>query len=260
MIPFPKEHGAYGQLSFPIATALLASGGSSAAGLLALATVAGFLAHEPAAIILGLRGVRAKREDGAKARRWMAGWLAIAIVGGWAALVTMPAHARWSLVFPTLPALVLFMAMVSGREKSWYGEIASALAFSGVAVPMVLSCGGSLQHALAVAVPFALLFVAGTLAIRVVILRVRGGGDIDAATTMSRAAFIFSGSATGLLIWGVVTAALHVSTLVAAAPGLAMAVAVAYRPPAPSQLRTLGWSLVAASVATATITIVAARL
>src|SRR5688572_14716336 len=109
MIPLPKEHGAYGQLSFPIATALLASGGSSAAGLLALATMAGFLAHEPAAIILGLRGVRAKREDGAKARRWMAGWLAIAIVGGSAALVTMPAHARWSLVFPTLPALVLFM-------------------------------------------------------------------------------------------------------------------------------------------------------
>jgi hypothetical protein len=124
---------------------------------------------------------------------------------------------------------------------------------------MALSSGGSLQHALAIAVPFALLFVAGTLAIRVVILRVRGGGDINAATTTSRAAFVFSGTATGVLIWGAVTAALQVSTLVAAAPGLAMAVAVAYRPPAPSQLRTLGWSLVAASVATATITIVAAR-
>ena len=259
MIPLPKEHGAYGQLTFPIATALLATGGSSTAGMLAFATVASFLAHEPAAIVLGLRGARAKRQDGAEAWRWMAGWLSIAIAAGSTALVTIPANARWSLVFPIVPALLLFMAMVRGREKSWYGEVASALAFSGVAVPMVLSSGGSLQHALAVAVPFVLLFVAGTLAVRVVILRVRGGGDIIAATTMSRAAFIFSGAAIGVLIWSAVAAVLQVSTLVAAVPGLAMAVAVAYRPPAPSQLRTLGWSLVAASVATATITIVAAR-
>jgi hypothetical protein len=48
----PKEHGAYGQIAFPILTAFLVSGVSVAGLLIAAAVVAGFLAHEPAAILL----------------------------------------------------------------------------------------------------------------------------------------------------------------------------------------------------------------
>ncbi len=50
----PKEHGAYGQLAFPLVTALAVSGTSVPAGLIALAVVACFLAHEPLLVLLGM--------------------------------------------------------------------------------------------------------------------------------------------------------------------------------------------------------------
>jgi hypothetical protein len=49
------------------------------------------------------------------------------------------------------------------------------------------------------------------------------------------------------------------STIAAAAPGLLTAAAIALRPPAPSRLRVLGWTLVAISVLTTVIVISAAR-
>ena len=50
----PREHGAYGQIAFPTLTAFLVSDVSVAGLLIAAAVVAGFLAHEPAAVLLGL--------------------------------------------------------------------------------------------------------------------------------------------------------------------------------------------------------------
>jgi Cu/Ag efflux pump CusA len=45
----PKEHGAYGQIAFPLATAFAVAGVSAAGLFLCITAVAGFLAHEPAA-------------------------------------------------------------------------------------------------------------------------------------------------------------------------------------------------------------------
>ena len=67
----PREHGAYGQLVFPLVTAFGVAGLSSGGLLLATAVIAAFLAHEPAAVRFGQRGVRASREDGAGAARWL---------------------------------------------------------------------------------------------------------------------------------------------------------------------------------------------
>jgi uncharacterized membrane protein YdjX (TVP38/TMEM64 family) len=44
---WPKEHGAYGQLAFPLVTAFAVAGIPPAAALTALAAVAAFVAHEP---------------------------------------------------------------------------------------------------------------------------------------------------------------------------------------------------------------------
>jgi len=62
MVLLPKEHGAYGQLALPIVTALSATAVSTPGLFLTASAVAGFLAHEPASILLGLRGSRVKRE------------------------------------------------------------------------------------------------------------------------------------------------------------------------------------------------------
>lgn len=254
----PKEHGAYGQITFPLLAAFAVAGVSPGGLLIAAPVIAGFLAHEPAAILLGLRGPRAKRELRQRALQWLGCCLAIGGSAGAAALLTIDAAARWSIVVPVAPALWLSVATARGKEKSWHGEVAAALAFSGAAMPVAMAAGAPAEAAAAVAIPFALLFVASTLAVRVVILRVRRGGDPRATTATRRAALSLAGGSAAAL--AVVTASgfLTPSVFVAAAPGLLTATVIAAYPPAPAHLRTLGWTLVAVSVVTAAIVVVTA--
>ena len=252
----PREHGAYGQVAFPLVTALVAGGPSTSGVLLAVAVVAGFLAHEPAAIVLGQRGSRATRELRASAIRWLCWTGAVGIAASLAAVTLTDSTIRWSFAVPAIPALLLAVAMVNGREKSWYGETAAALAFAGAAVPVMTAAGAPIAVAWTVAIPFALLFTTTTLAVRVVILRVRSGGDPHAAVATRRATLTIC--ATAAVLIGVVTTRgwLAPSLLSATAPGLLTASIVAARPPSPARLRRLGWSLVAVSTLTALILVV----
>jgi len=255
---WPREHGAYGQIVLPLISSFAVAGVSPAGLAIAGATVAGFAAHEPAVVLLGLRGPRVKRDRWRDAQRWFGCSLAVGALSTIAALLTMPLGTVWSLLVPTVPASLLAMATISGREKSWYGEIAGALAFSGIAVPIALAAGRPAVVGATVMVPFALLFAAATLAVRVVILRVRGGGDRRAAARTRRAVFALAATAMAVLTWAISAMALPASVLIATAPGLALAAAVAARPPAPTRLRSLGWMLMLTSVLTAVATIVAA--
>ena len=254
----PKEHGAYGQIAFPLATAFAVAGISTSGLLLAGAVIAGFLAHEPAAIVLGLRGSRAQRELGATARWWLGCCLAAVIVTGLAAAVVLdPITRRW-LAVPAVPLFLFVGAMLNGREKSWYGEAAAALACAGVSVPVVMAAGASMDAALTVAIPFALLFTTTTLAVRAVILRVRGGGDPRAAAATRCAALIIAFASAALLSALAIAGWLRWSVPMASAPGLLTAAIVSVRPPAATRLRTLGWTLVAVSTLTAVIVVTTA--
>ncbi len=254
----PREHGAYGQMAFPLVTAFGVAGVSAGGLLMATAVIAAFLAHEPAAVRLGQRGVRAAREYGPGAARWLGACTAIALGAGIGAALVLEPSIRWSLAVPLLPALVLIGAMAQGREKSWYGETAAALAFAGAAVPVVLAAGAPPAAAWQVAVPFALLFATTTLAVRVVILRVRGGGNPQ-ATAATRGAVVTVSLSALLGIAGLAAARVVPSSmLIAAAPGLATAIVVAARPPSATRLRLLGWSLVTVSTLTATIVLLTA--
>jgi hypothetical protein len=255
---FPKEHGAYGQITFPLVAAFGAAGVSKGGLFVAAAVIAGFLAHEPAAIVLGLRGPRAKRELWQRAVQWLGCCLAIVAGAGIGALLTIDAAALWSLAIPLGPAFLLMTETARGHEKSWQSEVAAALAFSGAAVPVSLSAGAALESAAAVAIPFALLFVASTLAVRVVILRVRRGGDSQATSATRRAVLLPAGGGAAAVAVLTVTGLLSASVLIAAAPGLLTAAVVASLPPAPTQLRRLGWTLVAVSVVTTAIVVATA--
>jgi hypothetical protein len=252
---FPKEHGAYGQVAFPLLTALAVAGPSLGGLLIIVTVVAGFLAHEPAAVLLGSRGTRARRE----LRREAMTWLLVSVLGGAAAAggawLTLGPGVRPALLVPLVPALILAAATWWGREKSAVGEVAAAVAFSGAAVPVALAAGASVQTAAAVAIPFALLFVTTTMAVRVVILRVRRGGDLAAARATRRAAIAFAMAALVSLGSLAALGVLPASPLVAAVPGLLTAIVVAVKPPAPVHLRTLGWTLVAVSVLTAVLVV-----
>ena len=82
---WPKEHGAYGQITFPLIAAFAVAGVSVGGLLIATATIAGFLAHEPALVVLGLRGSRAKRELWGQAVLWLGGCFIGAAASGIAA-------------------------------------------------------------------------------------------------------------------------------------------------------------------------------
>jgi hypothetical protein len=252
---FPKEHGAYGQVTVPLITAFLAAGVSTTGLLIATTVLAGFLAHEPASVLIGARGARAKRDLRQRAIRWLGCTLAVGVAAAVGVVLTIDAALRWSMIVPIAPAFLLAILAARGREKSWSGEVAAALAFSGTAVPVSLSAGASLDTAATVAIPFALLFVASTLAVRVVILHVRGGGDPHAAMTTRRAALSVAAAGGVLLALLAAAGLLAASVLLAASPGLLIAATIAAYPPAPTHLRRIGWTLVAVSVMTATIVV-----
>jgi hypothetical protein len=253
---WPKEHGAYGQIGMPLATALAVCGVSMSAALLAVSVVAVFLAHEPLLVLLGRRGGRAARDLRGRAVAWLAVTAGAASVASVVAYALMPDVARTALLWPLAPAIVVGMTIRAGREKSAMGETAVALAFSLFALPVGLAAGAAHETALPVALVFASVFVTCTLAVRGIVLSARGGGQPRATQHTRIAAVVLTVAALIGLAWAASRALLPSVTLAAAAPGLAAAAWLTVRPPPPTQLRRVGWTLVVVSVAAALVLIV----
>jgi hypothetical protein len=91
----------------------------------------------------------------------------------------------------------------------------------------------------------------------VVVLRVRGGGNPQAERKTRMAALILTGVIASILISAAMSGWTPWATVLAAAPGLALAAGLALVPPSPARLRVVGWTLVVASAAAA-ITLVTA--
>src|SRR5262245_24372432 len=133
----PREHGAYGQLLLPLATALAISDLHVSALLTAAAAVAAFIAHEPMLVLLGGRGARARREQRRPAIAWLFVSGTTAIVAGLAAVAAAPSYLRWLFVVPLAPATVLAGLVLAGREKTTLGEVTSAIAFASISIPII---------------------------------------------------------------------------------------------------------------------------
>jgi hypothetical protein len=175
----PKEHGAYGQLAFPVVSSLTLAGVTPSSVLIAGAVIALFVAHEPLLVLLGRRGTRARREHGRTAVVWLgaAGVLGLAL--GLASFALAPANAKWWFGLPLSTGAVLAAAIAADQERTAGGEVAAALTFSFVAAPMCVAAGADPGIALSVAVVFATIFATSTLAVRGIIFEVRGAGIIE---------------------------------------------------------------------------------
>ena len=243
----PREHGAYGQLLLPLATALAISGVHVSAILTAIAALAAFVAHEPLIVLLGGRGVRAQREQRRTAISWLAASSGIAIVAGLGAVVSAPPDKRWLFAWPLAAAAVLAVLLANGREKSTLGEIVSAIAFASVTIPISMATVSSPLRGFIVAFTFASLFIVSTLGVRVVVLTTRGGGDPHAVRlTRWQLAAALAVIGVGLFLAVLSDVSAGVAAL-AILPGVTVAIALALRPPPARRLRTVGWTLLSTS-------------
>ena len=244
---------------FPLVTAMLVSGVSIGSLFLVIAVVAGFVVHEPLLVLFGFRGPRARREQGRTALAWVAGLVAILVVAGITAVVRMAPAQRLYVVFPLVPTVYLFIAAAMGKGKTVAAEVAVAIAFSLVAIPLCLLGSPSVTAGAIVAIAFGANFVLATLAVRVVIAKVRGGGDPRLVATMR--AWVY-GLAIAMVAAVVVLASgglLPWPPLVALVPGIVTALWIAAFPPPPAKLRAVGWTLVTTSAMVALLLVVALR-
>ena len=240
----PKEHGAYGQLLFPLLTAWLVARPSVPAILFGLAATGGFLAHEGLAVRLGHRGSRAKREDRDRATTSFGVFVAFGVLAGVAALALAPAEARRAAaVTVALSAAALVMTW-TGRERTVVGELLACCALASWSLPIALASGASAATAIGIWVVWSLTFAAATLAVRAVIARTRRE---PWKTLLAGAAVVLAAGSIGLSV----PSELQWSTLpVPLLPAVALVLALGLLPIGARHLHRVGWSIVAMSLAT----------
>ena len=251
----PREHGAYGQLLFPLATVLAISRPGGVAIALAAAAVCVFLAHEPLLVLLGARGLRAARDERATAWRWITCLGAVAIGLGVFAASRATEPVRLALLMPAALAVVLAAAIFSRRERTIAGEMLSALTLVSICLPVGLAADVPDVILLTCVSVYACCFVCATACVHAVITHARH----PPATAMRLVAVAGIACAIGALIWLATRGTLAPVAPWAATPVCAAAGVLAILPPRATRLRAVGWLLVGSSLATATILVVALR-
>lgn len=245
----PREHGAYGQLLFPLLSALLIGHPTSGAWLLSGAAVGAFLAHEALLVTLGQRGSRAAREQRDDARRSLALFGGFAVVTGVVALSVLPRTALFALVVPALFVGLVAVAVFTHRERTTAGEIVVGAALASVAVPVALAGEVDLPAARTLFLVFASVFVIATVAVRGMIVRVTRRADGPHWATVLATSLLLP-----LALWGLARDERVVAMAPwATGPVVLVALGLTIRPPSPQKLRIVGWTLVAATLATTVI-------
>ena len=246
----PREHGAYAELLFPIATVLLGGSPTTTTWLFAIAAIAAFLANEPLLVLFGQRGTRMQREESDRAKRALLVFALVAIGAGVAGLLITTRPVQYSVIGPLLLGVLLVMLAIQGLERTMFGEALAAATLSSIAIPLGLSAGLSLGVSLAIAAIWALTSLMGTAVVRLTVARTKAKTDEDRKRVRLKRGLLIL---VCLLVLGVGTGALFGSRtgsliLAAAIPVALVVLGMAIFPPTARRLRLLGWSLVAANL------------
>lgn len=251
----PREHGAWGQLVFPLATGLAVGRPGAAALLLAAAAVAAFLGHEPALVLLGQRGARTRDAHGRRALRAAIGAAVAAAALAAAGLALAPAEARVAGM-PALTLGAVALALAGARlERTTAGELVVAAALAACAAPVALAGGAPARVAWSASAAWLAAFASVVLAVRAILLRARTKGAVDRRPLAALGAAAIQGlvvvmAAHGAIAWGAALAIVPVS---------AGAAVLAVAPVRPQRLTAVGWGVVGASAATLVVLVVALR-
>ncbi len=247
----PREHGAYAELLFPIVSVLLGGAPTTSTWLLAIGAIGAFLANEPLLVLFGQRGSRMQREESDRAKRALLLFSLVALGAGTVGLVLASTPVAYAVVVPLLLGVTLVMLAIQGLERSMFGEGLAAVALSSIAIPLGLSAGLGRTVTLSVALLWLTTSIMGTAVVRLTVARTKAKTDEDfRRVAFKRGALIlFCAVAIILGVVGLSGSRDGLSILAAALPVALVVLAVAALRPTARRLRLMGWSLVAANLA-----------
>jgi hypothetical protein len=238
----PREHGAYAELGFPLASGLLLGAPGAPSWLFAAGAIVLFVANEPLMVLTGARGKRLREEMGSRAR-WQLALLAGAGGVMWLAALAMAEPGARSLAFVPATLALLLLPMAMGRElKTLGGEFLAAAAFSTMHLPVAAAGGVGGAMLWGPALMCFVTTVVATLSVHAVKARVTGKSPwlIAAAQACAVIALVAAAALAPLV------PEIRYVALAAQAP-LAACVAVNALAPSPKKLKPIGWTLAAAN-------------
>ena len=249
----PREHGAYAQLGFPLVTGLVYARGDLAAAGFAVAAAALFLAHEPVAVLAGVRGKRLQEQLRAPARRRILALAAAAALGLAAALALAPPRAWLAATLPGGLALLLLPLLGTRRLKSLPAEMLVAAVFSSSVMPLALCGPASWRGAGVAAVVWFAAVVPAILSVHAIKVafkrKTEGRWTLVAAPGLAAAIVVAAvAAAWALPPWG--------RAVLAVLPPALAVIALGVIRPHPKHLKRVGWTMVGADALTLALLLV----
>ena len=241
---WPREHGAYAQLAFPLLSGL-ALGGPTAAGLaLGVATVSAFLAYEPVVVRAGGRGVRLQREHAVTARRQLIVLIPLALAAGMMGAWLAPPGGRRLIALPAALGACLALMLLARRVKTLPGEVVVAGTLAAMHLPIAASGAANGIQLWGPAGVWFSGFLLATLVVHAIKADLKGRDRwIRIAATVVAVAGLLGALSL------IAIADLHILGVALLIPVLA-AFGVSLAHVHPRQLKRVGWTLVAANLAT----------
>ena len=251
----PREHGAWGELLFPLAAALLIGPRPLAAVPWVVAAVMGFLLHEGLVVLLGLRGPRARRQHRADAIRSVAIFgIAGAASAGYA--IWRLREDEWSAVaFAALWSALALLLTWRGRERSLGGELIVAAALAALSVPVMIAAAQPMRNAIAIWGVWTTSFAVVTPVVHVIVGRTTRRPIRAALVTALTLAIVPLAAA--IVTWR--RQAVSVYVPVAIAPSAVCAAVLLAAPVTARALRRIGWTFVIVHAVTCAILVYAFR-
>jgi hypothetical protein len=238
---FPREHGAYFELGFPLLSSLTVVAPTGTSVAFAVAALLLFLSHESLAIVSGVRGRRARQESGDRARHTFLILAGTGVVVGGTGMVFVDPDVRLAALVPLGLVGVLVPWVVRRRQKSLVAELVVVGVFATVVFPVGMAGQMTWRMALLVTAVWLGSFIPSTVTVHALKLHHKGR---PAALPMRLA-----GLGTALLVaGGGVTAAaagkIPALAAVALLPPAGAACGLSAWPVHPRNLRRVGWTLV----------------
>ena len=243
---WPREHGTYGELLFPLATALLLGRpGLTAWGLCAVA-LGGFLSHEGLVVALGRRGERARRDDGTRARISLLSFGGLALVGAMVALPGLESAAALAAAVAIALACVALWVEWLAAERRLAGTSIAALALSAWCAPVALASGLPISWSFGLWSIWFAAFAMSTAAVESVMARSARRSPRRAEVLCLVLVALSNGGVLAAIRYGQLPAGAAWTLIPMSLAALFIA---ATHIPA-RRMRAIGWSIVAMSVAT----------